>query len=299
MDTTNSLKFETSVLRVATIIGTVRMVIAIARDLTVDFHPVDFLLDVSLFLIVLIPLILTYTRISLKYYLIPFCFLIIIAIPFSWISSGGLDSNNEYQMIGAIFIFALVLTGRWLIFFSSLIVLEEILLIYVWNKHYVLIEGLTKDPSMQRIHFILMAVASTVALVYLKHMLCSKRKQLNEQGSVLSRKLEELADQTNHMVAQKEELEKINKKLERKVEQRSAELQEQNKSLSQYIDLSLGEINEPLHSIMDSITEITESHQDYELVRLLENSGAELQQSVKQVAENIEKDVVKLNQDKT
>ncbi|MEO9801710.1 MAG: hypothetical protein ABJF04_00615 [Reichenbachiella sp.] len=290
-----SQKFETSILRVASIIGVVRMLIAVARDLTVDYHPVDFVMDLSLLAIISIPLILTFTRVALRYYLIPFCFLVTLALPVSWISSGGLDSNNEYQMIGAIFLFTMILSGRWLIFFTSLMIVMEVILIYIWNNHHALIAGLTKEPSMQRIHFVLMAVACTVAFLYLKEKLSAKRKQLNEQSELLSTKLNILAERTAHITAQKKEIEEINRQLEQKVEIRSEELKRQNKSLSQFIDLGLRDIHAPLHSILDDITEITHLEQDYELVRLLADSGVELEQSVKKIASNLEDDVIKLN----
>lgn len=300
MDTnTHSQKFEISILRVASVIGVVRMLIAVARDLTVDYHPVDFVMDLSLLTIISIPLILSFTRVPLRYYLIPFCFLVSAALPLSWISSGGLDSNNEYQIIGAIFLFTMILSGRWLVFFTGLMIAMEIALIYVWNNHYNLIDGLVKEPSMQRIHFILMAAACTIAFLYLRDKLYTKRRQLGEQGEVLSDKLTQLAEQTAHIKAQKKEIEEINRQLEEKVELRSAELSKQNESLSQFIDLGLRDIHEPLDSILDSISEITAMDSEYKLIRLLSESGVELEQSVKKIASDIENDAIKLNQNQS
>lgn len=297
MDTTTySQKFEISILRVACAIGVIRMIIAVARDLTVDYHPVDFAMDVSLLVIISIPLILTFSKIALKYYLIPFCFLVAVALPFSWISSGGLNSNNEYQIIGAIFIYTMILSGRWLIFFSGLMILMEVALLYTWDNHFHLIADLTKAPSMQRIHFILMAIACTVAFLYLKDKLNTKRKELNTQSESLSTKLATLEKQTTHIKQQKREIEEINKQLEQKVALRSVELKKQNEALSQFIDLSLRDIHVPLKSILESISEISDTDQKYELIQHLSKSGIELEQSVNKIAANLEDDMSQLNQ---
>lgn len=291
-------KFERDILRAACIIGSLRMVAAIYRDLTEAFQQVDFIIDMSLLVIVLIPLILTYTSLKLEYYLIPFCFLIALAMPFSWISSGGLDSNNEHQIIGAIFLFTMILNGRWLIFFNCLMIVMELSLIHIWNNHQDMISGLLKEPSMESIHFILMAVSVTAAVLYLKHKLCLKRDFLNQQRDTLSIKLQELSDQTDLIRKQKRELEAINHSLEQKVELRSSQLNRHNDSLKHFLELSLRDINTPLNSILESIANITDLNDNYDMIKLLADSGIELEQSVKEVAQRLETDVVNLNQEK-
>lgn len=288
-------KFELTILRFACGVGVVRMCTELYRDITVAYYPTDFAIDIALLAVLAVPLMLSFSALKLNYYLIPLCSLILVLLPLTWISSGGLASNNEYQIIGAIFFFSAILNGRWLVFFVSAAILVEIAVLYVWHNHISCVSALLKEPSMQSDHFMMMAVAVTVIVVFLKHRICAKRQLLDDQRDILSLKLEELAQQTTRIKEQKKELEKINKQLELKVEERSEELSKRNESLRSYMNMSLKQINAPLHSILDSVAEITRLDQNHEIVKLLTDSGIELERSVKAMADRLNQDNDKLN----
>lgn len=296
----NEKPFEYMLLNVACVIGTVRMVIALYNDFTVNADNELFLSDliVDLFVLVvfLLPIILTKSSISFKYISITFCFILTVLLFFNWFLTGGLESTAEYHMLAIFFLYGMILRGRWMFFFILLMMFNEIVLLYLWENPIGFIADLKIIPKDDAIHFISMAVGVTIGMLYLKNRFEAKSLQLRKDKDSLAVKYVEIESQNRQLSKYEMELESINQWLEKKVERRVEELEIQKTAINEYMNLSLKEVKRPLKSTLESLDSIKSSSEKNRLIDLLIESGQELNNTIEMIGEKLKKNNSKIDE---
>lgn len=293
MRTSVNRPFESIVLNVACIIGAIRMLVALYRDFLNTPISDDILLDLGLFLLFAIPLTLYKSNIKLNYISIPFSIILGVLVSVNWLVTGGIEGTAEYNMVAIFFLFAMLFRGTTLLLFLFFLALDQVFLLYLWYEKTDLIQkyiyplgGGVLSPT-EPIHFVLMAVAVTISMFYLKNKFDDRRIHLEQKKYELSVKSLELDEQNWLLSEQKKELELINEMLEEKVDARASELSHQNGAIEEYLYVSLKGINDPLQKTFESIDVLQESHKMNPMVQLLVRSTAELKESIADVANKL------------
>lgn len=286
--------FETDILNIACLIGLGRMLVAVYNDFGEEYVSPDTLLDSILLVIFSIPLILSRTKAPFYLKVIPFLLALIIAMSVNWLSTGGLNGTGEYHFMMLFILVAMILRGWLMVSFLSLLVIVEVSLIYMdtYNSSWLnsLREGM-EIGSMGGMHFLIMVVVVMFAMVYLKDRFERERLTLKKKGRNLKSKLLQIDEQNRVLMQQKRELEEVRDLLEQKVKERTAQLDDRNKALEEYWQLSLSEINHPLKVTVRSINDIkVGSEKSNELIDMLAESGEELLHSIKDVVRELERE---------
>ena len=274
---------ESIVLNVACTIGTIRMVIALYFDFTKGSFLNDILLDGALFALFVIPLTLSRAPINFNLIAVPFCVILGVLASINWLSTGGYEGTAEYNMIALFFLYALVFKGSLLFLFVGLLILDQILLVYIWIDRQDIVMMLNDSAPIpqESLHFVIVVMAVSISMVYLKNRFDDKRLDLQDKSLELGERSYELDYQNQLLMNKKYELEQINSILEIKVAERSSELKAQNKAIEQYFEVSLSDINAPLRHTHDAIYKLKFKHDQNPLVQLLIQSATELSESVK------------------
>lgn len=293
-------QFEYLVLNVACLMGVLRMVIALYNDFTInlmnELFVSDLIIDCTILLVFLTPIILTKFRIPFDYISIPFCAVLTALISINWFLTGGLESTAEYHFLAILFLFGMILSGRWMYFFIILLILDEIALIYLWYYSPEWLTNIKTIPADDPVHFISMAVGVTLGLLFFKSRVEAKSKKLKNDEILFSEKYSGVLKQNEALVTQEQELEQMNDSLEEKVQKRVNQLEVQKTAINEYMNLSLKEVKEPLKATLDLLGEIQIAQEQNELIELLVKSGIELNETIDMIGEKLKNDNLYLNE---
>ncbi|SMD32209.1 hypothetical protein SAMN04488029_0551 [Reichenbachiella faecimaris] len=279
-------QFEADILTVGCIAGIMRMVIAIYRDLPLHVVNLDFIVDCSLCLIFLSPLILLRLKVRFEFIAVPFSFLMISFLCLNWIVLDGISGMGEYYFIGGMILIALINNGKWLVFFVSSCVLLEIGLLYIAIFRSDLMNE--SNPDDQNIyHYLWITIVVTIALLYHKAQFDFKRQSLRENKKNLELKVKALERRNIQLEEQKEMLQQSNDWLEKNITQRSEKLMNQRKSIEQYLSVTLFEIGPFLESTVQSIKGLDAKTKKTPMGSLLMQSTDHLQSAIQSVTNKV------------
>lgn len=283
-------QFEADILTVGCIAGSMRMVIAIYRDLPLDSFNLDFIVDTSLCTIFLLPLILLRFKLKFEFVAIPFSFLMIGFLCANWLVLNGIEGMAEYYFIGGMVLIALINNGKWLVFFISLCVVSTGALLYVEIfKNDWMPEANLNDLNVY--HYLWITAVITIALLYHKGQFDNKREELKNNREDLERKVEILKNQNDQLEEQKIMLQQSNDWLEKNIQQRSEKLLEQRESIERYLSVTLFEIGPYLESTAHSIQNLDSNTKKTPMGSLLVESLTHLQQAINSVNSKVKKGV--------
>lgn len=278
-------QFEADILTVGCIAGMIRMVIAIYRDLPLVSINLDFIVDCSLCVIFLLPLILLRLRIRFEYIVVPFSFLMLCFLCLNWVVLNGIDGSGEYYFIGGIILIALVNNGRWLVFFVASCVLLEIGLLYIAMYQSDMMPAM--NSSLNIYHYAWITVVVTITLLYHKAQFDYKRQSLREKKDSLELKIEALQRRNFQLEEQKDMLQESNDWLEKKIKQRSELLLNQRKSIEEYLSVTLFEVGPYLQSTIRSINQLNLDAKKTPMGTLLMESADHLQSAIQSVTNKL------------
>ena len=279
-------QFESDILTVGCIAGIMRMVVAIYRDLPLEVVNLDFIVDCSLCLIFLLPLIFLRFSIRFEYIAIPFSFLMIGFLCANWILLKGIQGMGEYYFIGGMLLIALINNGRWLVFFVISCVLLEVALLYVAIFRSELLPPL--NPEDKNVyHYLWISVVVAVALLYHKSQFDIKREDLKRNQKSLESKIKTLEKQNVQLEEQKAMLQQSNSWLEENIQQRSEKLIGQRESIEKYLSVTLFEIGPYLESTVSSIDKLDQGTKQTPMGTLLMESADHLQSAIRSVTSKL------------
>lgn len=279
-------QFESDILTVGCIAGVMRMVVAIYRDLPLDVIDLDFIVDCSLCLIFLLPLVLLRYRLRFEFIAIPFSFLMISFLCINWFLLNGIQGMGEYYFIGGMVLIALINNGKWLMFFVISCVLLEVALLYVAIYHRDIMPQINPN-DMNMYHYLWIAVVFTVVLFYHKAQFDKKREDLKNNQLNLKSKIDALESQNVQLEQQKMLLQKSNDWLEENIQQRSDILLVQRQSIEKYLSVTLFEIGPYLESTVNSIENLDKSTKQTAMGTLLMKSSDHLQSAIRSVTSKL------------
>lgn len=279
-------QFESDILTVGCIAGMMRMAVAIYRDLPLEVIDMDFVVDCSLCVIFLLPLILLRFRIRFEYIAVPFSFLMVGFLCANWIILNGIRGMGEYYFIGGMILIALINNGKWLVFFVVSCVLLEVGLLYVAIFRTDLMPQINEDDK-NIYHYLWITVVVTVALLYHKSQFDSKRQDLKSNQKSLESKIETLESQNVQLEQQKALLQKSNDWLEENIKQRSEKLIGQRASIEKYLSVTLFEIGPYLESTVNSIDQLDKGTKQTPMGTLLMESADHLQSAIRAVTSKL------------
>ncbi|WP_420580695.1 hypothetical protein [Reichenbachiella sp.] len=281
-------QFESDILTVGCIAGIMRMVVAIYRDLPIEVINLDFIVDCSLCLIFLLPLIFLRFNIRFEFIAVPFSFLMVGFLCVNWILLKGIRGMGEYYFIGGMILIALINNGKWLVILVVSCVMLEVALLYVAIFHSDLISPLNSN-DMNVYHYLWITVVVTVALLYHKSQFDNKRENLKRNQKSLESKIDTLENQNMQLEEQKAMLQKSNNWLEENIQQRSEKLITQRESIEKYLSVTLFEIGPYLESTVNSIDNLDNGTKQTPMGTLLMKSTEHLQSAIQSVTSKLKK----------
>ncbi len=284
-------QIEYLILNAACIIGIIRMLIALFNDFTInadnELFFSDLIIDIVILSIFLLPIFLSKSTNKLSYITIPFSLALTVLLSINWFLTGGLYSTAEYHILAIIFLFGLIHRGHWQSFFMFLLLIVEMMLIYLWEFPFEWIIDIKTIPDDDAIHFISMAIAVTIGLIYLKHKFETKSNELRKNKKALAAIFTEIDNQNKELIKYESKLAEMNRKLTHKVDERVGELEIHKHAINEYMNLSIKETESPLKQIMDSISAIDENSKQSQIIDLLIQSGNELDGTIKIIARKL------------
>lgn len=282
--------FEADILTVGCIAGAMRMIVAIYRDLPLQAIDLDFVVDCSLCLIFLLPLILLRLRLDFDYIVVPFSFLMIGLLCLNWIVLDGIGGLGEYYFIGGIILIALINKGGWLMFFVITCMVLELGLIYISIFEAQLLNN-RKTEDLTVYHYLWITIVVTIALLYHKSQFDNKRTSLRETKKSLELKIEALERRNTQLEEQKELLQQSNDWLEKKINKRSEKLLNQRKSIEEYLSVTLFEVGPYLDSTVNSIQKLDPNTKNTPMGTLLLESVEHLQTAIQTVVNKVKRGI--------
>ena len=224
----------------------------------------------SLFTIILIvTFILTFSNLNIKILTIPFGVLVLILLAISWVNQGGIYGRSEYNYMGLVIALAMVNTGRDLRIFLVLALAIVTILNLVWEFRFEWLESYIVVFYELPLHYVSILIIATVFVYYLRHAYEKEQNELESKSLQLSRSSMELDIENAKLISQHKEYARVNAQLEAEIKERRIELDSQNKSLREFIEVSLNEFYPPLDLTLSSIDDLKEKNIDNENFRML------------------------------
>lgn len=285
---TQNRQFESDILTIGCLAGVLRMVIAVYRDLPLVDIDLDFIVDCSLLMVFLVPLILMRLEVKFEWITVPFSFLVLAFLCANWIVLDGLDGTGEYYYLGGIIIIALIHHGSWLVFFVALSIVLEIGLLFVWLNPPDWM-NFVNPQSAESSHYLWVSIIATIALLYHKSQFDLKSLSLKQKREALQDKVQRLERQNVQLQEQKEMLQKSNELLESNINKRSEKLLNQRESIEKYLSVTLFEIKPYLENTLNSIKGLDNDTKKSQIGSLLMLSIDHLQSAIDQVTHKIKK----------
>ena len=283
--------FEFLFLNVTCLLGGLIIISRVINDFKLNYHTEFFALNLTINLLVLLvfisPVILSRFLTKFNTIGIPFCFAIIFLGSINWFLNGGIEASAEYNFIGLFFYISIILSGRWLYFFISILILDEIVMLYLWYNPLSFMPEIKLDNKEDPFSFISMVIAVTIGMLYLVFKIEEKKNKLRAEKASLSAKFLEMKDLNEQLRSYENELNDINHYLEQKVAKRVDEIEVQKSTINEYMNLSLREIKEPLKQALTSLSEICNHKEEKELIEMLEISGIELNETIENISKKL------------
>ncbi len=273
------LHFEKRVLRFISFIGIVRMLVELYSNYLRSTSLFGWTMDIILISIITSAFILSFTSLDFRYVMTVFSVIILGLLSLSWINTGGVYGRSESNYFGLILAVALLNSGsrqQWLL---SLTLLTLLSLVVIWEYKFDWIEPMVINFNESPLHYISMVILCTVIVYYLKYLFDHERKSLRSRQLELAKRTLELDIENERLINQQKEFERVNERLESEIKERRLKLEEQNKSLREFIEVSLREFHPPLLNTLNAIQSLNNKSIQSESLEMLQRSARTLEQA--------------------
>lgn len=243
--------FESNIFRIGLVASAVYLIVQFVRDL-ITKAPITNMF-INLFSIVVIVLMLYLLNYSRLYKWINLAFFLLLMLPlfsFFWMQYGGINGSVPYFFI-LYFLLATVsssgVTG--LIAVGSGIVMLTLLLVKPTLFSQRLINFPLEETQLA-IDFFVTCVLLTVFTLYVRKKFDHYRSQAEQRNSQLERIALTLTAQHEILVHEQAEIESINNNLEQLIRERTRQIEDTNKALSEYAFINAHMLRAPLSRII-------------------------------------------------
>ena len=279
--------FERQILRFLCVVGIVRMLIEFYSNFLRASTLYGWSMDILLISVLGITLLLSFSDIDFRLLIIPFSVLVMILLSISWINTGGVYGRSEYNYFGLIIGLAMINSGRRLVWMLGISFSWLCVLIIIWEFHFSILEAQVLSFTEAPFHFIAIVIVGTLFVYYLRFLFDEEKRKLETTQLDLSRRAMELDIENAKLLSQQKEYESINHQLEQDIKERRLTLESQNKSLREFIEVSMREFYPPLVNTIGAIDDIGRSKEANENIRMLQKSRQTLEQAYESLREKM------------
>ncbi|MEO7992415.1 MAG: hypothetical protein ABI663_22885 [Chryseolinea sp.] len=243
--------FESDIFRIGLVTSAIYLMLQFVRDLVTVAPIIN--MFINLFSIIVIVLMLYLSNYGRLYKWINLTFFLLLMLPlfsFFWIQYGGINGSVPYFFI-LYFLFATVsssgITG-WVAVSSGVIML--LLLLFFPTLFSETPSIFPLEEKQLTLDFFVTCVLLTIFTLYVRKKFEHYRNQAERRNSQLEKIALTLTTQHEILVREQSEIESINNNLEQLIQERTRQIEDTNKALSEYAFINAHMLRAPLSRII-------------------------------------------------
>ena len=276
--------YETRVVMFISVLGMVRLTVAIVQDLMSGIRWLELLTDIFLFLSFLGLFVFTSKRKNFESISPFFALFYSLLLALNFVHFGSVSGHTKFNYLVGIFLTILFydppVLYRLLIFQAALITI--ICAGALYNPTYFQSLNISKSVSYQDYFGAIIGVAAITA--YLKVLTIDEINLYQSLNIQLSTKVQEAQKSKSVLVANSEVLKLAQNELESELDKRTHSLREQNDALERYIQYNTTSLEEPIRKLRSAIDQLPG---DSTYSELLKSSQRELDLVLGQINEGL------------
>ena len=225
-----------------------------------------------------------------------FGFVLIILMTLFFLESKALQDMGKFYALGSLIILTIIYNSYWMFIMPAIYITIIMLLInFPESFLYDLIPSIDAMNDVRGdLSFWSNTLGILLIILYLKEQYDKNQSNLLEINNNLEASNQKMAEQNAELVNNRKELETANASLNENIEKRTKELKKRNVAVRAYIEMNTKEILNPLKETINEIEGVnlpeSRSEEDEKLMRLLRESGEELDKIYETIKDNLMKD---------
>ncbi|WP_462251298.1 hypothetical protein [Ekhidna sp.] len=267
--------FERGIIKVVSLIGVVRFIIALFVNKPSVHGYADLYLDISSLIVFLIGFLLIQFKSKRRWLVSLFFIPLMILLWLSFYFHNGLTSSTEVNAFAIVVVLSLTMQRRLPILFVGIFIIGVFVTLSIVEPKN--IEYL--DPSdYYTTTFTLLFISLAIIWMtfHAKNVFTASRNKLKDINQKLVVQSEEIKQKNKQLREQNEKLNQLKSELEKKVLERTKKLNEQKSSIEEYLQLTMIELIKPYEKTISTIQKLENPNEDY-LIKLIIESGEKLE----------------------
>lgn len=246
--------YESQVILLISILGVVRMVIALVIDFArVVVHPMEIITDLVLFSLFLGLLLVGVRKMRIKTINPVFGFGLTALLALNFLQFNGLFDNARFNFLLGFYVLGLLYSGKWLLahLITHSVIGVVISYLNIYRPHTIEFFSLGIAPSPTEFWFAILA--SAVLMFYLKTI---TKAEIDKNEQLLGRLAKNVAraqELNEELIRQADALRGAHEQLEREVLKKTEALKRQQESIEQYTLLHTSVLNTPLTELTTAV----------------------------------------------
>ncbi len=243
--------FESNIFRVGLVACALYEMLQFVRDLITAAPYTNMFINIFSIVVVLMMLYLSnykslYSWINLSFFLV----LLLPLFTYFWIHYGGIHGSVPYFFI-LYFLFATVTSSGWT---GKITITSGLIILFLLLKFPLIFSNtvslLSLEEGQLTIDFLITCSLLTIFTLYVRNKFGHYKNQAAIRNNQLEKIAKTLTSQQAELLQEQTEIESINLNLEQMIHERTLEIEEKNKALSEYAFINAHLLRAPLSRII-------------------------------------------------